>query len=207
MSLERAEHLLEILRASAARVIDIFRRWDTDLSGAIDKKEWRKGLLHIAQSKDAEVPPVAEIDALFDALDADGSGELELKELERILRAGYGEVLSKRLQVGAAGEIELEAKNKGHALRKKQKARPHEAGAGEGFEYSSLGGGAATAHARTLRGAALVKEGTQTVENSHKLEMQFDLESGESAEVQLREALKKNAVRVIDLFKDFDTSA
>ena len=206
MSTERAEHLLEILRASSGRVIDTFKRWDTDLSGAIDKKEWKRGLLHIAQSKDAEVPPREEIEALFDAIDIDKSGQLELKELEKILRPGYGEVLSKRLQVGGAGEIEVEAKNRGHALRKRDKAMPHEAGAGERFEYSSLGGGTATAHARTLRGADLVKEGTQTVENAHKLEMTLDLESGESPEVQLRTALAQNAVRVIDLFKDWDTS-
>ena len=37
-----ADALLEALRATGQRVIDIFLRWDEDMSGAIDRKEFRK---------------------------------------------------------------------------------------------------------------------------------------------------------------------
>ena len=56
------------------------------------------------------------------------------------------------------------------------------------------------AHASSLRGAGMLKEGMQTIENAHKLDVKIDLEKG-NAEEQLREALTKNSVRVIDLFR------
>ena len=44
------EMLLDHLRANCDRVIDTFRKWDIDVSGNIDKKEFRKGLTFIAKS-------------------------------------------------------------------------------------------------------------------------------------------------------------
>ena len=202
-----ADALLETLRASGTRVIDSFRKWDEDMSGSISRGEFRKGLRTIMRSQSAEeavTVPTEQIDALFDAIDRDKSGTLELKELDKVLRAGYGEVLSRKLQEGGAGEIELKSENT-IGLRKRGNAAPHEAGAHAKFEYASLGGGTATAHARMLRGGEFVKEGMQTKANSHVMEVQLDLSKG-SAEEQLREALNKNAVRVIDLFRDWDVN-
>ena len=73
--------LLETLRASSSRVIDTFRRWDDDMSGTIDKKEFRQAmpLLGLEVSK-------AATNELFDSWDPDGSGELTLKELNSHLR-------------------------------------------------------------------------------------------------------------------------
>ena len=205
-----ADALLETLRASGTRVIDSFRKWDEDMSGSISRGEFRKGLRTIMRSSSQksdearEEVPTEQIDALFDAIDRDKSGTLELKELDKVLRAGYGEVLSRKLQEGAAGEIELKSENS-IGLRKRGGAAPHQAGAHAKFEYASIGGGTATAHARMLRGGELVKEGMQTVHNSHVMEVQLDLSKG-SAEEQLREALNRNAVRVIDLFRDWDVN-
>ena len=102
-------------------------------------------------------------------------------------------------QEGVISVIELKAINRRHALRKRFKLMPHQAGPQENFEYCSLPGGTATAHARTLRGADLVERAAASIENAHKLEAALDLSSDKSPEEQLRDALSKNAVRVIDV--------
>ena len=45
--------------------------------------------------------PAAEVDKLFDEWDPDGSGFLELKELEKLLRRGSTITLDDNLQAGA----------------------------------------------------------------------------------------------------------
>ena len=59
-------------------------------------------------------PPRSEIDDLFDDLDSDASGRIDIRELGKILRRGAGDdiEIAAELQVGAMGEIELEAKNR-----------------------------------------------------------------------------------------------
>ena len=57
--------------------------------------------------------PRKEIDALFDEFDPDGSGEIEYKEFNKLLRRGKGDVkISEMNYAGKAGKIELKAKNK-----------------------------------------------------------------------------------------------
>ena len=50
--------------------------------------------------------PKKDIDALFDEWDPDGSGSLELKELDKKLRRGGEIKLDAKLQAGGAGKIE-----------------------------------------------------------------------------------------------------
>ena len=54
----------------------------------------------------------ADTDAMFRVIDSDRSGTIDYNELNAVLRQGLSIKLSKRLQVGGAGEIALEAKNK-----------------------------------------------------------------------------------------------
>ena len=54
----------------------------------------------------------ADVDALFESIDKDGSGAIEYKELNAVLRQGLNVTLSKDMQVGAQGEITTDAKNK-----------------------------------------------------------------------------------------------
>ena len=91
-----AELLLTALRAQSNRVIDIFLRLDEDMSGAIDKKEFRQVVIFVAK----DLPPfeTSDIDETFDVLDADGSGTIELKELDKLLRLGYTEVCRAHLR-------------------------------------------------------------------------------------------------------------
>ena len=62
-------------------MIDTFRQFDEDLSGKIDKREWRLALtkLNIVAHK-------AAMDATFDTIDNDRSGTIEYAELNVHLR-------------------------------------------------------------------------------------------------------------------------
>ena len=77
-----AEQLRGALSATGARVIDLFREWDTDGDGKISKKEFRKAMPMLGFDV-----PVADIDKLFDANDPDGSGEMDFKELKQMLKS------------------------------------------------------------------------------------------------------------------------
>ena len=73
--------LAGLLTKNMSRVIDLFREWDQDQDGQVTKKEFVKGLASLKMSVDA-----ADIDALFAHFDPDGSGTLDYKELQTVLR-------------------------------------------------------------------------------------------------------------------------
>ena len=106
------EQLRDALSANAVRVIDLFRDWDDDGDGTVSKKEFRKAMPLLGFNV-----PRKEIDLLFESFDPDGSGTIELGELNALLRRGGGVQLDESLEPGAAGAIVLESKAK-HALRK-----------------------------------------------------------------------------------------
>ena len=93
-----AQQLRDVLSENAVRVIDLFREWDEDGSGYVDKREFRKAMPLLG----LEVPR-RDIDDLFDEWDPDGSGMLELKELTKRLRRGSSIQLEGKLQ-GTAGK-------------------------------------------------------------------------------------------------------
>ena len=159
--------LRDALARSSARVIDLFRDWDDDESGAVDLKEFRKAINALGFEA-----PNEEIEGVFKQLDKDGnprlllasssppprlllasspatrltrsphtsstplashlllhrtspprhltltgSGQLEYKELNKMLRSGAGSTLDAALLPGAMGEIKAKGENK-HALRR-----------------------------------------------------------------------------------------
>ena len=99
------EQLVKLLERSKTRVIDLFRAWDDDFSGTIDKKEFRRAIRSLGVQCTKQ-----QIDDMFDVFDIDGSGCIDYHELNRHLRRQVE--LDGILQAGAAGKIELEAKNK-----------------------------------------------------------------------------------------------
>ena len=156
------DQLRAALSEHAVRIIDLFREWDSDLSGAVDKKEFRKAMPMLGLKGVSK----AEIDSLFDSFDPDGSGSVEYKELNKLLRRG-GEVrLSRRLSAGGAGEIVLKAK----------------------LKTAARGGKLQQAGSKVLRGVQLV----------------LAADDMRPISVQLRDALAANAVRVCDLFREWD---
>ena len=69
--------LKDALARDRQRILDLFRQWDTDRSGAVSKQEFTNGIRRAgfdAKQKD--------LDLIFDDLDQDRSGELEYSELQ-----------------------------------------------------------------------------------------------------------------------------
>jgi len=77
------EQLKENLQKHAIRVLDLFRDWDENGDGEISKKEFRKAMPKLGFN----LPPDL-IDEVFDGYDLDGSGVMDFKELQKMLKAG-----------------------------------------------------------------------------------------------------------------------
>jgi len=77
---ETMERLRDVLVANRLRVLDLFKQWDEDDNGLIDKAEFVRALSHLGYDA-----PQYTIDALFASWDTDGSGVLEFSEFEKIL--------------------------------------------------------------------------------------------------------------------------
>ena len=92
------------LKKNAARVIDLFRQWDTDGDGEVSRPEFHKAMPALGLG-DLEK---ADIDELFNTWDADGGGSLDFKELSTILK-GSG---AAKLQAAGAAVGALKALSK-----------------------------------------------------------------------------------------------
>ena len=77
-----SEQIGGALRKNATRVLDLFRSWDEDGNGNVDRAEF-----HSAMAKFGLDVPKKDIDALFSEWDKGGDGSLTLRELQKILKA------------------------------------------------------------------------------------------------------------------------
>ena len=87
--------LREKLVSSGARVVELFREWDVDGDGTVSKAEFVRSLPQLGLQATKE-----EGSALFDTFDPDGSGTIELKELEKLLRNRVGQLAGTAVMVG-----------------------------------------------------------------------------------------------------------
>ena len=71
--------LKDALMRSSSRVVDLFRAWDEDRSGTVDRREFHKAVRALGFDVSEE-----DAGAVFDSLDEDGSGNLEYKELNEV---------------------------------------------------------------------------------------------------------------------------
>ena len=88
----RSSSLTETLVASdvMVRVIDLFREWDHDRNGGIDKKEMRRGLAALGYGF-----PKKEVDALFDSINEAGDGFIDFEDLKRALSGESGHAVAR----------------------------------------------------------------------------------------------------------------
>ena len=105
------EQLRLVLSVNYQRVIDLLQRWDEDGNQQVSKVEFRRALPVLGVRVNG-----ADADALFDEFDADRSGEISYDELSKKLHGGAGVEIDAALRDGAAGAIELDARQK-FALR------------------------------------------------------------------------------------------
>lgn len=102
-----ADQLREALAANLGRTIDLFREWDADGSGWVDKAEFANGLRALGLRAGKR-----EAATLFDLLDESRDGKIEYGELHAKLRAvagktqkvaGGGDDEGTRARVGGSG--------------------------------------------------------------------------------------------------------
>ena len=74
--------LLKGLLLLGHRVTDVLATWDSTGDGLVDKKAWRKALPSVGLEGSR-----ADLDALFDWLDADATGSITYKDLHLALKA------------------------------------------------------------------------------------------------------------------------
>lgn len=102
---------LRNLSKHSQRVIDMFKQWDADSSGSIDRDEFR-GMIQKLGERGGPQLKKSEVDAIFQLIDTDQSGLIEFRELNKVLRQGTTVELAQELQAGAKGEITRKASNR-----------------------------------------------------------------------------------------------
>ena len=80
------EQIRDYLSTKGVRVIELFRQWDDDGTGKIERKEFRRGMKELGLNASD-----AQLDELFDMWDPDKSGVLTIDELQKLLRRGAAE--------------------------------------------------------------------------------------------------------------------
>ena len=84
------EQLRNALAKKFTRVIDVFKDWDDDGNGMVNRTEFRKALSVLGLRVERAVA-----EELFDSFDADGSGEIDYMELHQQLRSGAIDIILK----------------------------------------------------------------------------------------------------------------
>jgi len=74
------EQLKELLSQHQVKMIDLFRDWDDNGDGAIDKKEMRRAVAALGYECSKK-----EIDKFFESIDDDDNGFIEFQELKEAL--------------------------------------------------------------------------------------------------------------------------
>ena len=105
------EQIRDYLSKKAVRVIELFRQWDDDETGQIEKVEFCRGMkeLGLTASK-------AQLDELFDSWDKDKTGFVTIDELQKLLRRGTTVELDpsqedpfrKALKIATGAELDLD---------------------------------------------------------------------------------------------------
>ena len=94
------EQLRDIIKEHHVKLVDLFREWDDDGNGALDKKEFRRAVAALGFAA-----PVGEMDAVFDAMDEDKTGFIEYEEIKFALsEKGVKEAKERQLKRHSTAE-------------------------------------------------------------------------------------------------------
>lgn len=80
-----ANNLMTVIIANKGRILDLFREWDTDGDGRIDKAEFKRALEELEVLKDGK-EGIEQFKAIWGKFDPDGSGVIDLEELKKIMQ-------------------------------------------------------------------------------------------------------------------------
>lgn len=86
--------LLAAVEKKGTRIADVFAAWDTDNSGLLSRSEVASGLTTLARPELSQ----ADVIELLDRVDADKSGQLDVKELYGFVGWDYAEYVEARLR-------------------------------------------------------------------------------------------------------------
>ena len=114
---EQEDALKDALSHRLREVADLFKKWDVDGNGLIDKAEFRKAVEALGYRFDGAI-----VDAVFDVYDADKSGSMEYKEfvqysLSDSLRRTAGKVMNLFKQWDKDGSGSVDRKEFRKAIR------------------------------------------------------------------------------------------
>lgn len=86
--------LLKAVEEKGTRVADVFAAWDSDDSGSLSRREVLAGLCALVKPNLSS----ADVSKLLDRVDADKSGDIDVKELYRFVELDYTEFVEARLR-------------------------------------------------------------------------------------------------------------
>ena len=190
------DRLRDALTRDSVRVIDLFQEWDEDGDGVVSRRDVKRALRRLEGGgvvRKVEAPLDDATDALFRLCRCHGD-ELTFKELNRVLRRG--------------STMKLPPSHPRDPVQPDEYVnRPPGAGGGGGgggggagarkergwltakTSVADLVGQVSAVRSAVLRGGALIAQAQEDV----------------SVAQQLRASLVHNAMRVIDLFREWDT--
>ena len=199
------DQLSTILTEHSVKLIDLFREWDTDGNGAIDKKEFRQAVAALGYDV-----PKKEVDKLFDALDDVKDGMIEYGEFKQALSKHSKKVLPIKApevkKKGAAVEVEGDdvagAGDEDFDVGMKQNAMERDAADTDQDGRLDFGEFCNLVRDR--------EEGEFTEEELKKRFEELDqdgsgkIDMPEYLKFSLRDALSRSGDRVCDLFRRWD---
>ena len=115
----------EMMTSNKTRILDVFRHMDSDRDGSLSEKELYAGLLKLGVHFDVDSDGAGGAKAMrevFEALDEDGSNNINLKEMKSALKKAksQSDVIAKRKSLGSTG---MEVAGQEAKAGKKEKRR------------------------------------------------------------------------------------